>query len=134
MLHVDDISCVVEFNCPILGLDFELGRLLACAGDKEGARMHLELVLSGTLSILHIHGFRLEFRMVYYYNFNSSDFHSPPFSAIASPKPVSPKLPLPVLQIPATFLLVPCLFVCQMRIRLLTGSRLASFFVPLFSF
>ncbi len=29
--------------------DFELGRLLACAGDKEGARMHLELVFSGTL-------------------------------------------------------------------------------------
>lgn len=27
--------------------DFEYARLLACQGDKEGARTHLELVLSG---------------------------------------------------------------------------------------
>lgn len=30
-----------------LAIDFELGRLLACKGDKEGARKHLELVMSG---------------------------------------------------------------------------------------
>ena len=27
--------------------DYELGRLLACQGDKESARRHLELVMSG---------------------------------------------------------------------------------------
>lgn len=31
----------------ILRSDYELGRLLACKGDKEGARSHLELVMSG---------------------------------------------------------------------------------------
>jgi len=31
--------------------DYELGRLLACQGDEDGARKHLQLVLSG-LSIL----------------------------------------------------------------------------------
>jgi len=28
-------------------LDFEYGRLLACMGDKEGARVQLDLVMSG---------------------------------------------------------------------------------------
>lgn len=28
-------------------IDFEYGRLLACMGDKDGARTQLELVLSG---------------------------------------------------------------------------------------
>ena len=30
--------------------DFEYARLLACQGDKDGARAHLEMVLSGELS------------------------------------------------------------------------------------
>ena len=29
-------------------VDYELGRLLACRGDKEAARRHLDLVMSGT--------------------------------------------------------------------------------------
>ena len=29
------------------GVDFEYGRLLACRGDKEGARVQLDLVMSG---------------------------------------------------------------------------------------
>ena len=32
---------------PISSPDYELGRLLACKGDKEGARSHLDLVMSG---------------------------------------------------------------------------------------
>jgi hypothetical protein len=32
---------------PAALVDYEYGRLLACMGDKEGARVQLDLVLSG---------------------------------------------------------------------------------------
>ena len=32
---------------PLHPIDFEYGRLLACMGDKDGARTQLDLVLSG---------------------------------------------------------------------------------------
>ena len=56
MLCISLVSaCSSTFSLHVLGLslwrawvvDFEYGRLLACRGDKEGARVQLDLVMSG---------------------------------------------------------------------------------------
>jgi hypothetical protein len=39
------LSC--DRSIPVTFVDFEYGRLLACMGDKEGARVQLDLLLSG---------------------------------------------------------------------------------------
>jgi hypothetical protein len=44
-------------------VDFEYGRLLACTGDKEGARVQLDLVMSG--KYLEVNAAGRKVRVVY---------------------------------------------------------------------
>jgi hypothetical protein len=51
ILHVSAVISLASLHTLrtvfVVLVDFEYGRLLACMGDKEGARVQLELLLSG---------------------------------------------------------------------------------------